>query len=81
MLVPLIVTRPVAERLELMKKVFQIFVSDRVSIAKMTNVVHIISCHENTAKGQENSVAKVGGSKKNKGTAVRLKNWPDFSIS
>ena len=65
MLVPLIVTRPVEERLELIRKVFQIFVSDRVSIAKMTNVVHIISCHENTAKGQETSV-KVGGSK-NKG--------------
>ena len=64
MLVPLIVTRPVGERLELMKKVFHIFVSDRVSTAKMTNVVHIISCHENTSKGQEISVAKVGGSKK-----------------
>ena len=64
MLVPLIVTRPVEERLELIRKVFQIFVSDRVSIAKMTNVVHIISCHENTAKGQEISVAKTCGSKK-----------------
>ena len=57
MLVPLIVTRPVEERLELIRKVFQIFISDRVSIAKMTNVVHIISCHENTAKGQEISEA------------------------
>jgi hypothetical protein len=65
-LVPLIVNRPFGERLELMKKVFHIFVSDRVSTAKMTNVVHIISCHENAAKGQEISVAKFGGSK-NKG--------------
>ena len=64
MLVPLIVTRPVEERLELIRKVFQIFVSDRVSIAKMTNVVHIISCHENTAKGQEILVGKTCGSKK-----------------
>ena len=66
MLVPLIVTRPVEERLELIRKVFQIFVSDRVSIAKMTNVVHIISCHENTAKGQEISVAKTCRSKREK---------------
>ena len=64
MLVPLIVTRPVEERLELIRKVFQIFVSDRVSTAKMTNVVHIISCHENTAKGQEISEAKTCRSKK-----------------
>ena len=44
---PLIVTKTVSERLELVKKVFRIFIRDRVSDARMKNVIEIISCPKN----------------------------------
>ena len=49
MLVPLIVTRSVSERVELMKKVFNIFIVDKVPSQKRSNVVHTISCYDNNS--------------------------------
>ena len=44
-LVPLLVRSPVSERLGLLKKIFHIFIRDRVSIERMKNVIEVIVHH------------------------------------